>query len=490
MPRRSPRIAVLGSGFAGSLCALILNRLGHDVLVIDRARHPRFAIGESSTPTANLALLALCDRYGLPAIRPLAKYGSWQARYPQIAGGRKRGFSYFQHTPGRPFEPDPAHGNELLVAASPDDLQSDTQWFRADVDAFFADQVREAGIPIWEDTSLLAATPGARWRLEVVRDGRTVDLDAAFVIDATGPGGALAQALHLPDERDLLHTQSRALYTHVEGLPTWASQLARAGASLQDHPFACDDAALHHLLEAGWMWWIRFNNGLTSAGFVLDTRSAPAESDWASLLAPYPSLDAGFAEARLADRPGAVVQTGRLQRLSARIAGDTWALLPHAAGFVDPLHSTGIAHTLLGIERLMRIFERSWGRPALPAKLAGYAASVREELRHVDRIVDAGYAAMGDFRLFTATTMLYFAAAIAYEERRIKAGVEDDLLLMANDPGLRGIVANFHRSLREAGPRDVPAIEAAIEAAIRPYNTAGLFAPAAPNMYAYTAATF
>ncbi|MDZ4702010.1 MAG: hypothetical protein SH809_20030, partial [Rhodothermales bacterium] len=114
-------------------------------------------------------------------------------------------------------------------------------------------------------------------------------------------------------------------------------------------------------------------------------------------------------------------------------------------------------------------------------------------LLHVDRIVDAGYAALGSFRLFTAVTMLYFAAAITYEERRINAGVDDDLLLMANDPGLRDIITHFHRRLREAPALDkaaVAAIERDIQTAIGPYNTAGLFAPAVRNMYAYTAAAF
>ena len=44
----------------------------------------------------------------------------------------------------------------------------------------------------------------------------------------------------------------------------------------------------------------------------------------------------------------------RLSFLSGRGAGDRWALLPSAAGFVDPLLSTGFPLTLLGVERLAR----------------------------------------------------------------------------------------------------------------------------------------
>ena len=63
-------VAVLGSGFAGTLIALIARRIGHNVLLVERGRHPRFAIGESSTPLANLKLAVLCHRYGLDGVKP------------------------------------------------------------------------------------------------------------------------------------------------------------------------------------------------------------------------------------------------------------------------------------------------------------------------------------------------------------------------------------------------------------------------------------
>jgi FADH2 O2-dependent halogenase len=63
-------IAVIGSGFAGSLTAIIARRLGRSVVLIERGKHPRFAIGESSTPLANLLLgrtlraLRLVEQFG------------------------------------------------------------------------------------------------------------------------------------------------------------------------------------------------------------------------------------------------------------------------------------------------------------------------------------------------------------------------------------------------------------------------------------------
>src|SRR4029077_19301464 len=111
-------VAVIGSGFGGSLTALILERMGLCPVLIDRARHPRLVLGESSTPLADMVLKSLAQKYGLPRVEPLAEYGTWQREFPELTCGLKRGFSYFGHVPGRSFEPRGDHANELLVAAS------------------------------------------------------------------------------------------------------------------------------------------------------------------------------------------------------------------------------------------------------------------------------------------------------------------------------------------------------------------------------------
>jgi FADH2 O2-dependent halogenase len=90
-------VAVLGSGFGGTLVALVAHRLGLAAALLERGSHPRFAIGESSTPLADFKLAALAGRFGLDWLRPLAKYGTWKAAYPQVTCGLKRGFSFFRH---------------------------------------------------------------------------------------------------------------------------------------------------------------------------------------------------------------------------------------------------------------------------------------------------------------------------------------------------------------------------------------------------------
>ena len=75
------------------------------MLVELAARTPRFAIGESSTPVANLALEELCRDYDLPRLAPLTEWGRWQRAYPHLACGLKRGFTYVRHEPGQSLQP-------------------------------------------------------------------------------------------------------------------------------------------------------------------------------------------------------------------------------------------------------------------------------------------------------------------------------------------------------------------------------------------------
>ena len=89
-----------------SLTALALRRRGRRVALVERGRHPRFAIGESSTPLANLLIEEIADRYDLPRIRAFSKWGTWQRDPPDVAGGLKRGFTFFFHRPGERFADD------------------------------------------------------------------------------------------------------------------------------------------------------------------------------------------------------------------------------------------------------------------------------------------------------------------------------------------------------------------------------------------------
>jgi FADH2 O2-dependent halogenase len=57
------------------------------VVLLERVRHPRFTLGESSTPLAAICLERLAGRYGLEDLDDLAAYGRWTRRFPNLRRG-------------------------------------------------------------------------------------------------------------------------------------------------------------------------------------------------------------------------------------------------------------------------------------------------------------------------------------------------------------------------------------------------------------------
>jgi FADH2 O2-dependent halogenase len=474
-------VAILGAGFSGSLLALMLRR-HRDVTLIERGRHPRFALGESSTPLADLALIEIAREYDLPWLAPLAKYGPWKRTYPDLPVGLKRGFTFARHHKREPFSPDPEHRNELLVAASPDDESADTQWLRADFDHFIVNKAIEAGVPYYDRTELDRLEPGATWRISGRREQEEIEVEANFVIDASGASGALARSMSLSSVP--LMTNSWAVFSHFEGVELWQDVVAAAGGRVADYPFHADAAAMHHVLDDGWVYVLRFDNGLVSAGFLIDglrrrpDPSLTAAQEWERLLGEYPSVAEQFRRARPV-RP--IERTGRLQRFASEVAGDNWALLAPAAYTMDALFSTGNAHALMTAQRLARILIAQRGREAGPLH-EEYAPALRAEVEHIDRLVSNAYRAMRDFPLFVAWTMYYFAGAIRAEERRRRGGGAGDRFLSCQLPELREAV---ERGLPPA-PADAAAFAAQVGRVIAPFNTVGLCDPAKRNLYPYS----
>ena len=465
--------------------ALALLRRGRRVALIERGTHPRFAIGESSTPLANLLLEELADRYELPRLRPLTKWGTWQRARPDVAVGLKRGFSFFFHRPDEAFEDEPAHLRQLLVAASPHDEIGDTHWYRPDFDHALVREAQELGAVYLEETRLEHfRDEGSRVVLEGTQRDRAIEVTAGFVVDASGPRGCLHRLLQLDEapSRWLPHTQG--LYTHFRDVERW-DDAAPADAA---PPYPPDDAALHHVFPGGWIWVLRFNNGVTSAGAALtEPLAARLGADeggpaWVRLLDSLPSVANQFRRAS-AVRP--FVHAPRLAFRSGKITGRNWALLPSAAGIIDPLLSTGFPLTLLGIGRLLEVLEGTADGPERATALAAYERITADELDVTEMLVAALYANMDDPVTFKRLALLYFAAA-SYSEaaRRLgRAHLAPGFLLHAHPrfgPHLRSCATDAMAAPLGAA-RD--ALLAHIDAAIEPFDTAGLLDRARNDWY-------
>ncbi len=497
MTRRECDIVVIGAGFAGSLCATILRTLGWDVLLVERGRHPRFAIGESSTPLGDAALKRICIRYGLPELSPLAAYGTWNAAYPEVRHGLKRGFTYFWHDEGREHQPSLDHRHEYAVAASVDDESSDTHWLRADVDEFFCKVAQQRGVEYWDQCQLLVKSHSAdAWEFSATMPDRQVDVAARFVIDGSGTEGVVPKTLGIEDATHTMATHSCAILGHFTELTHWRELLTENGVLLDDYPFDPDAAAVHQVYRGGWMYQLRFDHQVVSAGFSYSPAAAvpppglSTQEEFAWRCGLWPSLARQFAKAKCIAPQATPIRTGRLQRLWSQAAGSNWLLLPFTAGFIDPLQSTGIAHALSTIERLGFLFGEPSRFPP-ESDLWEYSRNLRGELRLIDQIVASCFAGMSDFRLFIAASMLYFAGA-TFAETNPETGVPRGFLCSDNPQFTRFVaealarLQNLPRADRPA-VEDVDSFEAWMKEGVAPFNRVGLFAPAKPNMYSYTA---
>lgn len=518
---RRTRVLIVGSSFSGSLLAWILQSQGIDCLVIDRQLHPRFAIGESSTPTADMYLRYLAERWGIRELAPLSTYGTWKEAYPSLGVGLKRGFSYFSHQPNQPFQESAVDGfrNSYLVAASASDSMSDTHWYREDVDQFMKRSAERIGVEVLEEVELTSAEfCQGSWKLQLSQGanaaatadgdkcrGSICDVVADFVVDASGAAAAFASLIGVRPDGMKMQTRTGSLFAHFEGVGGFANRLTSF-----EHDrslfFDADHAAQHHLTPNGWMWVLRFDssrNDRTSVGWVLpeseikrlyDGGVKPSQQKllacWMALAARFPGIDEMLQESRIVAPDTGIGCVPRISRRLSQSVGKQWASLPSTFGVVDPLHSTGIAHALSGVSRLAEILisgSEAFGGRQTEERLHEYSQQLRRELDWIDSIVSVCYAAIGSFRRFCAASSFYFVSSIAME----RAFYDDPNLkkigfLGASDQEFKATLSKCIESL--SAYHDDAGYEEAIRRSIEPWNTVGLLDPSLQQRLAHTIA--
>ncbi|QCX82458.1 ubiquinone biosynthesis hydroxylase family protein (plasmid) [Streptomyces sp. YIM 121038] len=352
-------VAIVGGGIGGSLLGAVLARNGVDVALIEATPHPRFAIGESTIPEASSLMRVLAARYGVPELAYLGSYADLQRIVP--AAGVKRNFSYVLH-----HDDEPAQGRETVQAATlPPPFGPDMHYLRQDVDAYlYALAIRYGAVP---RSGLLVK------EADFASDSVTLQAEnggwvtARYVVDAGGRNALIPRQLGLQDPEPRFLTRTRSLFTHMTGVLPWDT----VGPPRTEHgmPFPFHQGTLHHVFDGGWMWVIPFDNhrmsasSLCSVGINLDIDKYPhdpellPENEFRQIVGRFPSVKAQLAQAR-AVRP--YMATPRNQFSAQHIVGDRYCLLPHAAEFVDPLNSTGLAVTASCVNALAhRLIEAS-----------------------------------------------------------------------------------------------------------------------------------
>jgi flavin-dependent dehydrogenase len=307
-PPRACDVLIIGGGPAGSTAAILLAERGYRAVVLERARHPRFHIGESLLP-ANLPLLR---RLGVAQQVRAVGMEKWGAEFISPWDGRRQEFEF-------------AHGWDKSLALA-------YQVRRSEFDEILIRRAAAAGAEVVEgcrarDVEFLDGGRCARVQV-VYDDGRDEFWDAGHLIDASGRDTFLGSRLHLK-RRNKKHN-SAAMYAHFTG--------ARRERGKREGNISV------YWFDHGWFWFIPLADGATSIGAVvwpqyMKRRDVGLREFFLSTIALCPPLAERLAAATLSSP---VEATGNYSYACDRSHGVNYLLVGDAYAFIDPVFSSGV----------------------------------------------------------------------------------------------------------------------------------------------------
>jgi len=321
-------VAVIGGGPAGSTAATLLARRGYKVIALEKARHPRFHIGESLLPMN----LPLFERLGvLNKVRALGVFKSGA----DFEADNERGYNTFEFA--RAIGNSPPHAYQV---------------WRQDFDQMLYEHARECGADAREGHEVLAIEQnGPRASRLAVRaeDGRNYAIQARYVVDASGRDAFLAAKKHL--RRKNREHQSAAIFGHFRGAE------ARRGEDAGNISI--------YRFEHGWMWMIPLPDAVMSVGAVcrpeyLKQRKGRTVEYLLDTLKHNRGL---WQRMQRADLIGEVRVTGNYSYDAKHMGGPGWVLVGDAFAFLDPVFSSGVYLAMSGAESAAAVVDGALREP-------------------------------------------------------------------------------------------------------------------------------
>ena len=350
-------VAIIGGGPAGSTAATLLARAGRRVIVCEREKFPRFHIGESLLPVSMQTFTRLGVHEKFAQAGFLRKYGG------EMAGACSDEGVKFYFKDGYRSQTDSSY-----------------QVPRAEFDKVLLDHAGESGAEIREESAIkevrffddhaeLQVQPG---------DAAPQKVRARYVIDASGRHSVLGN--HFKLKETYPHLQKISIFAHYEAIK----------------PEEGRDGTLTRQVRAAdrWFWYIPLPNERASVGIVLDTalfkqtRKSP-EQFLEESLAEQPFLARRMTHAR---RVTPVYASADFSYRQSRLTGARWMLAGDAAGFIDPVFSSGVFLALLAGEQCADILNIVLDHPRkAPRLFAQYERLLRRVMKSYLRFVDAWY---------------------------------------------------------------------------------------------------
>lgn len=411
-------VVVLGAGIAGTMMAAILARHGLTVLMIDKTSHPRFAVGESTVGHTSAMLQLIADRYDVPEIDHLSSFSKVRKHISQ-ACGVKRAFGFVYHRQDGSQHPEEA--NQFVIPPHLHGLEN--HLYRQDTDAYMFQVAVSYGAEFLMDVTISNIEFSDR---EVtISTDKIPQITTQYVIDATGFRSVIAQKLNLRCDPDTLETRTRSLFTHMCQVKPYDECIR---PNYHQMPIPWFQSTLHHVFSGGWIWVIPFNNTknatnpLCSVGVTVDIDHFPShgltpEKEFYEIIERFPSVKTQFASAKPVRN---WVSTGRLQYTSKNTIGDRYCLMGHAAGFIDPLFSRGLAITMDTVFHLgVRILDAFKNNEFKAENFKFVDEIARGGVYYHDQLVATSYRSWQDYKLWNAWSRIWALGEAGLDQLRI-----------------------------------------------------------------------
>jgi flavin-dependent dehydrogenase len=330
-------VLVIGGGPAGSTAATLLARKGFSVTLLERERFPRFQVGESLLPYNN----DLLDRLGVTV--PMSE-GTFTPKYGA-------GFVTADGALGYTFR-----FRENL----PEAYHQSFQVKRAEFDELLLRNAQSSGVDVREGTAATAVDLANPSRA-IVTCANGEKLEARFVVDASGHGAFLGN--RVGRKEDVEELKKVAVFAHYKNVP---------------RPEGRDAGnTIIVVLRDAWFWLIPVSADTMSVGLVVGRDhlrgcGLTPEELLEQTIAGAPYLAERMKEA---ERVTQVYVRRDFSFMMTRRTGKNFALVGDAAGFLDPIFSTGVfmamksadmaadaieQHLRSGSMRLLRRYERTF----------------------------------------------------------------------------------------------------------------------------------
>lgn len=299
-------VLVVGGGPAGSTIAALLAERKYDVVLLEKAKHPRFHIGESLLPLN----MPLFEQLGVAA---------------EIAaiGMPKYGAEFVS-----PWHGDPVTFN--FADAVDKSFPLTYQVRRSEFDEILFRNAARKGATTLEECRVTAVEFVSDGAVVSARgeDGAEQQWQTKFVVDASGRDTLLANQFDMK-QRSRNHN-SAAIFGHFSGA---TRQPGKAEGNISLFWF-----------DHGWLWFIPLSDGATSIGAVcwpyyMKSRKTTPEQFFLDTIASCPALAARLRNAKLCSP---VTATGNYSYSVKHATGRNYLLLGDAFTFIDPVFSTGV----------------------------------------------------------------------------------------------------------------------------------------------------